>query len=98
MGARLVQGVLATALALLAGGAGPDPLPEGARPLSLVTIDQSVRELLSSGYTIVSMNEGITGAGFLLRKERDWVLCTLGTATEATPPVLYSICQRLGDD
>lgn len=82
------------------GGAGAPaqdvPLPEGAHPLPFVAVDRSLPDLLDDGFEIVSMNEGLGGSGFLLRKDRTWVMCTINPYGPADSPKLSTICQRLG--
>ena len=68
----------------------------GAVAVPFVLVGRSLPDLLSDGFDIVSMNEGVTGAGILLRKGHAYILCTIGSGAKEMQ--LYTICQRIGRD
>lgn len=87
-----------TALAvagLLATAAHTQPISATARPTKVEPMDRSMAQLLDEGYEITAMNAGLAGFGFVLRREKQWVLCTMGMIGEPPHAQPTSDCGKL---
>lgn len=72
---------------------------EGFVPTRVNALDQSLEELLNSGYGIVSTEQAPTGHTLTLRDSRNqkWVLCTLASrpSADVVQPSFESLCRAL---
>ena len=71
------------------------PIPQGAKPMPNNPVSQSMAELLDQGYDIVTFSAGLGGFGYLLKRDRTWIMCTVNLYGDRSGMKPYSSCERL---
>jgi hypothetical protein len=66
-----------------------------SRPTKMEPIAQSMAQLLDGGYEITAISAGMAGFGFVLRRGKQWVLCTMGVAGDPPHGQTTSDCGKL---
>ncbi len=96
-GVRLgIAGMIGCALMIdERGWARDSPMSPNARPTKIEPITTSMAQLLDDGYAITAMSSGLAGFGFVLRRDKMWVFCTVGSSGRPPQAKPTSDCGRL---
>jgi hypothetical protein len=79
------------------GGAPDGSAPNGGslQPTKFQIIRRSMESLLNDGWVISNVTSSPTGAGFLLLRDKKWVVCSLKVARAQGEAIAGSECVAL---
>ncbi|MGI4794022.1 MAG: hypothetical protein ACRYG8_08060 [Janthinobacterium lividum] len=92
---RVAPCIALASLITPAAAADTNSIPPGAYHLPTTPVNRSLPDLLTDGYDIVNLTDGLGGAVLLLKRQKSWLLCTLGAAEDGAAAGYYTKCEAL---